>query len=145
MLQEAAGGCTLLADPVKAVREEGRHLNAHGRDPRARTRTRPRARANRPSERNASGTTSRTTSGGNDRAGGHTQDAVRSSSSLLALSREIDRACCKVLHARTLWVVQRGDITRQNAQNIADLVNDPDAGAAMPGLLHDPGRPGPPR
>ena len=32
---------------------------------------------------------------------------------LLSISWEIDRACCKVMNARTPWVVQRGDITRK--------------------------------
>ena len=150
--------------------------------------TRPLKDPNKPHGRNASGTTSPTTSGGNDRIGSHsgTRPTTRgtshttrttspsrrcsrvgsnsSSSShhpsstsrggsadlivlapfdgvgaahflikerfgtpLLALSWEIDRACCKVLHARTPWVAQDhwrhdlGRIRRDALQEISLL------------------------
>ena len=37
---------------------------------------------------------------------------------LLSISWEIDRACCKVMNARTPWVVQRGE----DAQSVVDLI-----------------------
>ena len=45
----------------------------------------------------------------------------------------IDRACCKVMNARTSRVVQRGDISKEDAQSVVDLIGkaDPNAEAVI--------------
>ena len=51
----------------------------------------------------------------------------------LSVSWKIDRACRKVMDARTSWVVQRGDITKEDAQSVKDLIHntDPDGNAMI--------------
>ena len=46
---------------------------------------------------------------------------------LLSISWEIDRACCKVMNARTPWVLQKGDITNKDAQSVVDLIGKADS------------------
>ena len=45
---------------------------------------------------------------------------------LLLISWEIDKACCKVMNARTPWVLQRGDIAKEDAQSVVDLIGKAD-------------------